>query len=71
VNDRQDRVGGAYEGGIDFSLTPQERDQAALAALHLEDRRRQLNDAKTPAPRPALPPAIQAALAPFIPRELL
>lgn len=29
--------------GIDFVLTPQERDQAALAAVHLEQRRRELN----------------------------
>lgn len=57
--------------GIDFVLTPRERDQAALAAVHLEDRRRRLNESERTSPRPSLPPAIQAALAPFIPRELL
>lgn len=30
--------------GIEFVLTPRERDQAKLATLYLEDRRRRLNE---------------------------
>jgi hypothetical protein len=60
--------------GIDFVLTPQERDQAVLDALYLEDRRRRLNEAdqaaeaRKSAPAPSLPPAIEAAIAPFMPK---
>lgn len=32
-----------YDYGIDFVLTPQERDQAAQIAVHLERNQRELN----------------------------
>src|SRR5690606_39592945 len=35
---------------LDFVLTPRERDVAALAAVHLENRRRRLNELDEPQP---------------------
>lgn len=32
-----------HADGLDFVLTPQERDQAAMATLYIEQRRRELN----------------------------
>ena len=41
------------ERGIDFTLTPAERDAAKLGTLALEDRRRRLNEADKGEPCPS------------------
>lgn len=50
---------------LEFVLTPRDRDAAALAALHLEDNRRRLNERDRDQLRAAQARALERALEEF------